>query len=89
MKPTHQSSSKSKQQKVHIKQLVLMNDDFNSIDHVIDCLEAICDHDVLQAEQCALLTHYKGKYEIMSGNIEDLMEYKEDLFMYGLQVNIV
>ena len=89
MKPTHQSSSKAKQQKVHIKQLVLMNDDFNSIDHVIDCLEAICDHDVLQAEQCALLTHYKGKYEIMSGNIEDLMEYKEDLFMYGLQVNIV
>ena len=89
MKPIHQSSAKAKQQKAHTKQLVLMNDDFNSIDHVIDCLEAICNHDALQAEQCALLTHYKGKYAIMSGTIEDLMEYKEDLSLYGLQVSIV
>ena len=89
MKPIHRSSSKAKQQQVHIKQLVLTNDDFNSIDHVIDCLEAICDHDALQAEQCALLTHYKGKYSIMSGTIENLTDYKEDLSLYGLQVKIV
>ena len=37
--------------------IVLYNDDHNTFDHVIDCLMAYCGHEVLQAEQCALIVH--------------------------------
>ncbi|MFO8000470.1 MAG: ATP-dependent Clp protease adaptor ClpS, partial [Marinilabilia sp.] len=38
--------------------LILHNDDLNSFDDVIDALMAHCQHDSVQAEQCATLTHY-------------------------------
>ncbi len=87
------NSPKSKQQasssKIKVKSLFLINDDYNSFDHVVDCLTAICDHDELQAEQCALLTHYKGSCEIVIGDIADLEPIKEDLALYGLNVEIL
>lgn len=46
--------------------LVLWNDDVNSFDDVIDALVDICDHDDLQAEQCATIAHYKGKCGVKS-----------------------
>ena len=49
----------------------------------------ICEHDELQAEQCALLTHYKGSCEIVIGDIQDLIPIKEDLTLYGLDVEII
>jgi len=50
------------------KSLVLFNDDFNTFDFVIDTLIDVCGHDVLQAEQCALIVHYKGKCAVKSGS---------------------
>ena len=47
--------------------LILWNDDVNSFDDVIDALVEICEHDFIQAEQCATITHYKGKCEVKSG----------------------
>lgn len=44
--------------------LVLWNDDVNSFDDVIDALVDICQHDDLQAEQCATIAHYKGKCSV-------------------------
>ena len=70
------------------KALYLINDQYNSFDHVINCLAAICDHDELQAEQCALITHYKGICEIVVGKQEDLIPLQEDLSIYGLNVEI-
>ena len=87
------NSPKSKQQasssKIKVKSLFLINDDYNSFDHVVDCLTAICDHDEIQAEQCALLTHYKGSCEIVIGDATDLEPIKEDLALYGLNVEIL
>ena len=87
------NSPKSKQQasssKIKVKSLFLINDDYNSFDHVVDCLTAICDHDEIQAEQCALLTHYKGSCEIVIGDTADLEPIKEDLALYGLNVEIL
>ena len=40
--------------------LVLINDNHNTFDYVIELLVKICNHDVLQAEQCAFLVHYKN-----------------------------
>lgn len=36
-----------------IRTLTLHNDDVNSFDHVIDVLCEVCEHDAIQAEQCA------------------------------------
>jgi len=69
--------------------LVLINDDFNSFDHVIDCLVAICEHDPIQAEQCATITHYNGSCIIKIGKPKDLFIYKNDLNQYDLDVKIV
>ncbi len=71
------------------KALYLINDQYNTFEHVINCLVVICEHDELQAEQCALLTHCKGSCEIAIGEIEDLIPLEEDLSLYGLDVEIL
>lgn len=68
--------------------LVLYNDDFNTFDHVIKCLVEICGHTVEQAEQCALIVHYKGRYEIRSGSYRELAPLKERLNARDLTANI-
>ena len=52
--------------------LVLWNDDVNTFDWVIDTLIEICGHSQEQAEQCAMLIHYKGKYAVKTGSYETL-----------------
>jgi ATP-dependent Clp protease adaptor protein ClpS len=52
--------------------LVLYNDEHNTFDHVIDMLISICRHDAMQAEQCALLVHFKGKCTVLSGTYDEL-----------------
>ena len=89
MKESSKSTRKASQRKINVKSLFLINDDYNSIDYVVDCLTAICDHDTIQAEQCALLTHYKGSCEIMLGNNDDLLPLQEDLSLYGLNVEVL
>ncbi len=54
------------------RKLVLYNDDVNTFDFVIDCLMEICKHDELQAEQLAVLVHYKGKAIVKEGEAEKL-----------------
>ena len=89
MKKSQDSTSKAASSKIKVKSLFLINDDFNSFDYVVDCLTAICDHETIQAEQCALLTHYKGSCEIVIGEIADLEPLREDLSLYGLNVEIL
>ena len=93
-KSTSKSTSKSISKKIVSKKLVskkliLINDHYNTFDHVVDCLVSLCDHDPVQAEQCALLTHYQGKCEILVGTYDDLELVKEDLSIYGLKVKII
>tara|TARA_B100001564_G_C20469927_1_gene592149 strand:- start:137 stop:421 length:285 start_codon:yes stop_codon:yes gene_type:complete len=52
--------------------LVVYNDDHNTFDHVIERLVNICNHTVLQAEQCAVIIHFKGKCTVKSGSYEKL-----------------
>ena len=89
MKKSSKSTSKVSLNKITEKALYLINDDYNTFDHVIDCLVAICEHDELQAEQCAMLTHYKGSCEIAIGKTTDLIPLQEDLELYGLDVEIL
>tara|TARA_B100001250_G_C19287571_1_gene566030 strand:+ start:240 stop:509 length:270 start_codon:yes stop_codon:yes gene_type:complete len=89
MKKAPKFSSKAHSHKVAEKVLYLINDEYNTFEHVVNCLVAICEHHALQAEQCALLTHYKGSCEIAIGRTEDLIPLQEDLLLYGLDVEIL
>lgn len=77
-------------QEVDIDQehLVLFNDEVNTFDHVIDCLVDICRHAPEQAEQCATITHYKGKCSIKVGSFEKLSRMHQRLSEKGLSVEL-
>lgn len=68
----HQSNQESQEMLEENKSLILFNDDFNTFDFVIDTLVDVCGHDPLQAEQCALIVHYKGKCAVKSGSHNEL-----------------
>ena len=68
--------------------LILYNDSKNTFDHVITCLINICDHDVIQAEQCAYIANYKGRCDIKKGEYKYLKELKDSLIKNGLIVSI-
>lgn len=59
--------------------LVLYNDDFNTFEHVIESLIDVCHHTPEQAEQCALIVHHKGRYEVKSGTYKRLLPMKNSL----------
>ncbi|MBT3417745.1 MAG: ATP-dependent Clp protease adaptor ClpS [Flavobacteriales bacterium] len=82
------SSSKQGKTSLTTKSLVLLNDDFNDFDHVIDCLVLVCDHTQLQAEQCAVITHNTGSCTVKKGSFLDLVNFKKDLCLYGLELDI-
>ncbi|OYT15582.1 MAG: Clp protease ClpS [Bacteroidetes bacterium 4572_77] len=67
-KEQHQSQQESGELLEENKTLLLFNDDFNTFDFVIDTLVDVCEHDPLQAEQCALIVHHKGKCAVKSGS---------------------
>ncbi len=68
--------------------IVLFNDDVNTFDHVIDMLVATCDHTLIQAEQCSLIVHYKGKCNVKSGDYDDLKPRCTALLEAGLTAEI-
>ncbi|MHB1278399.1 MAG: ATP-dependent Clp protease adaptor ClpS [Bacteroidia bacterium] len=70
------------------RKLVLYNDDVNTFDHVIECLMDICKHEMQQAEQCALLVHYKGKAIVKEGEYDNLRIMCEGLLDKGLSAVI-
>ncbi|HEX9601183.1 MAG TPA: ATP-dependent Clp protease adaptor ClpS [Mariniflexile sp.] len=70
-------------------EIVLYNDDVNTFDHVIDMLIYACDHTAEQAEQCALLVHYKGKCTVKTGLYDDLKPRCSMLLEAGLSAEIV
>jgi ATP-dependent Clp protease adaptor protein ClpS len=70
------------------KFLVLHNDDYHTFEYVIDALINICDHDMVQAEQCTLLIHYKGKCDVKKGSYAYLKPMKNALIQKELKATI-
>lgn len=68
--------------------IILFNDDVNTFDHVIDSLVAYCEHDPLQAEQCAHIVHHNGKCDVKHGAYEDLEPICTRLLEVGLSAEI-
>lgn len=68
--------------------LILHNDDRNSFVYVMACLIRFCEHEPLQAEQCALIVHNSGECSIKSGSYIDILEVSENLSKLDLKVSI-
>ncbi|NUM32502.1 MAG: ATP-dependent Clp protease adaptor ClpS [Bacteroidetes bacterium] len=68
--------------------LILFNDDVNTFDWVIKCLVEFCNHTTEQAEQCALIVHFKGKCKVKSGTYKELEKICEALLSRGLSAKI-
>jgi ATP-dependent Clp protease adaptor protein ClpS len=78
----HKKDSRKKEEEKYI--LVLYNDDINTFAHVIRSLVEVCGHDDYQAEQCAMLTHFKGRCDIKTGSKELLLSMNRILKTRGL-----
>jgi len=70
-------------------EIVLFNDDVNTFDHVIETLILVCQHSAEQAEQCAVLVHYKGKCTVKTGSFKELEPQCSSLLEAGLSAEIV
>ncbi|MFD2891335.1 ATP-dependent Clp protease adaptor ClpS [Flavobacterium chuncheonense] len=69
-------------------EIILFNDDVNTFDHVIDTLIRVCNHEPIQAEQCAILVHYKGKCAVKTGSYDELKPLCSSLLDAGLSAEI-
>jgi ATP-dependent Clp protease adaptor protein ClpS len=72
-----------------IYSLVLYNDEINTFDYVIKSLVEVCGHDPCQAEQCAMITHFKGQCQIMHGSKNLLQAINKTLGVRGLDSEIL
>lgn len=52
--------------------LIVWNDEVNTFEWVIETLMEICGHSHEQAEQCAYIIHYSGKYGVKKGSYDEL-----------------
>jgi ATP-dependent Clp protease adaptor protein ClpS len=53
-------------------QLIVWNDEVNTFEWVIETLVEICKHSYEQAEQCAYIIHFRGKYAVKQGSYDEL-----------------
>lgn len=73
---------------VEQKKLVLFNDEVNTFDFVIQALIQVCKHEPIQAEQCTILVHFKGKCAVKEGEYSDLEPMCTALLDRGLSAEI-
>ena len=76
------------EQVVNENEIVLFNDDVNTFDHVINVLVSVCNHTPVQAEQCAIIVHYKGQCTVKTGAIDELF-LMQKLQQEGLSAGII
>jgi len=88
-KEKEQSEGSIMEQEAASHDLVLFNDDVNTFDWVIESLVEVCDHEFIQAEQCAFIVHYKGKCTVKSGDFESLEPIQRELSNRNLSVEVV
>lgn len=72
-----------------IKSLTVFNDDVNTFDHVIDTLMRVCKHSSEQAEQCAMIIHYKGKCSVKQGLFSRLKPMQESICEAGIDARVI
>ena len=79
---------KKKEETGSVNDLILYNDEIHSFDFVIEALIEVCDHEHLQAEQCAFIAHYNGNCPVKSGLFSELKPRYDEMTRRGLTVSI-
>jgi ATP-dependent Clp protease adaptor protein ClpS len=68
--------------------LVVWNDEVNTFEWVIETLMEVCGHAQEQAEQCAYIIHFQGKYAVKNGNYDALKPYCDAITERGINATI-
>ena len=68
--------------------LIVWNDNVNTFDWVIKALVEICGHTEEQAEQCAYIIHFQGKYAVKQGDYDTLKPMREAIVERGINATI-
>jgi len=68
--------------------LIVWNDDVNTFEWVIETLIEVCGHNAEQAEQCAYIIHYHGKYAVKNGSFEELVPQRDAIVDRGINATV-
>lgn len=68
--------------------LVVWNDEVNTFEWVIETLMDVCGHSAEQAEQCAYIIHYQGKYAVQNGSYDDLKPKCDAITERGINATV-
>ena len=68
--------------------LIVWNDEVNTFEWVIETLIEVCGHSAEQAEQCAFIIHYKGKYAVKQGSYDELKPQCDAITERGISATI-
>ncbi len=68
--------------------LIVWNDDVNTFEWVIETLVEVCGHTHEQAEQCAYIIHFHGKYAVKNGSFDELKPQCEAITDRGINATI-
>jgi len=68
--------------------LIVWNDEVNTFEWVIETLMHVCNHSYEQAEQCAYLIHFKGKYAVKNGAYDDLKPQCDAITERGINATV-
>jgi ATP-dependent Clp protease adaptor protein ClpS len=68
--------------------LIVWNDEVNTFEWVIETLVKVCRHSPEQAEQCAYIIHFQGKYAVKNGDYETLKPLCDAITDRGINATI-
>ena len=68
--------------------IIIWNDDVNTFEWVIETLMEVCGHTAEQAEQCAFIIHYNGKYAVKEGSYKTLKPMCNSITDRGINATI-
>ena len=68
--------------------LVVWNDEGNTFEWVIETLMEVCGHSAEQAEQCAYIIHFQGKYAVKQGSYDELKPFCDAITERGIGATI-
>ena len=68
--------------------LIVWNDEVNTFEWVIETLMDVCGHTHEQAEQCAYIIHFQGKYAVKNGSYDDLKPQCDAITERGINATL-
>lgn len=68
--------------------LIVWNDEVNTFEWVIETLVDVCGHSEEQAEQCAYIIHFRGKYAVKNGSYDDLKPQCDAITERGINATV-